>query len=72
MPRFLHKKERSLIGTTRQDFLQGRLERITIPFAFAQLLANRKSQSHADDLSEAGHVSPFSRTKKPISDAALL
>ena len=44
MPRFLHKKERSLIGTIRQDFLQGGLQRITIPFAFAQLLANRKSQ----------------------------
>jgi len=31
-------------GTTTHDFLQGRPERITIPFAFAQLLANRKSQ----------------------------
>ena len=56
MPRFLHKRERSVIGTARQDFLQGRPERITIPFAFAQLLANRKSQSHADDLIEAGYV----------------
>jgi hypothetical protein len=44
MPKFLHKKERAKNGTTTQDFLQGRLERITIPFAFAQLLANRKSQ----------------------------
>ena len=31
-------------GTTTQDFLQGGLERTTIRFAFAQLLANRKSQ----------------------------
>ena len=31
-------------GTLRQDFLQGGLERFTIRFAFAQLLANRQSQ----------------------------
>jgi tetratricopeptide (TPR) repeat protein len=31
-------------GTLRQDFLQGRSEPIIIRFAFAQLLANRKSQ----------------------------
>jgi len=31
-------------GTRRQDFLQGGRERTNIPFAFAQLLANRKSQ----------------------------
>jgi len=44
MPRFLHKKKRSRIGTATQEILQGRLEGITIRFAFAQLLANRKSQ----------------------------
>jgi hypothetical protein len=31
-------------GTLRQDFLQGGLERITIRFAFAQLLATRQSK----------------------------
>lgn len=31
-------------GTLRHDFLQGRLERTNIRFAFAQLLANRQSE----------------------------
>ena len=72
MPRFLHKKERSLIGTTRQDFLQGGLGRITIPFAFAQLLANRKSEFSCGRPLRSWTRLTFLRIKQPISDAELL
>jgi hypothetical protein len=41
-------------GTLRQDFLQGRSERIIIRFVFrSTFFAFRKSQSHADGLIEA-------------------
>ena len=58
MPRFLHKKERSLIGTTTQDFLQGAPERITIPLHSLNFSLIESLNSHADDLIEAGYVSP--------------
>ena len=48
-------------GTTTHDFLQGRLERLNIRFAFRSTSRYSKvSNSHADDLSEAGHLSPAS------------
>ena len=71
---YLRKSHANLFISSRiraipQHFLQGRAERTNITFVIAQLLANRKSQSHADCLSEAGHVSPDrkSSSRSPMS-----
>jgi hypothetical protein len=70
MPRFWHKKERERMELYGQDFLQGRRERITIAFAFAQLLANRKSQNPCGRPLRIWIRLTLLRTKKPNSDAA--
>jgi hypothetical protein len=72
MPVFLHKKKRSRMRTATQEILQGELERITIPFAFAQLLANRKSQNSCG-LPLGSWIPLISRrTPKPRLDVKLL
>jgi hypothetical protein len=51
-------------GTATHDFLQGRLERFNIRFAFAQLLANRKSQilmRTASPKLDISHLTPNER-----------
>jgi hypothetical protein len=69
MPVFLHKKKRSRMRTATQEILQGELERITIPFAFAQLLANQNSCG----LPLGSWIPLISRrTPKPRLDVKLL
>jgi hypothetical protein len=72
MPAFLHKPKLSRIGTATQEILQGGLERITISFAFAQLLANRKPQISCGRPLRSWIFLTLLRMSKPNSDAALL
>jgi hypothetical protein len=59
MPKFLHKPERRVIGTTRQEILQGGLERITIRLHSLNFSLIESLKTHADDLSEAGYRPPY-------------
>ena len=72
MPAFLHKPKLSRIGTATQEILQGGLERITISFAFAQLLANRKSQNSCGLPLRSWIPLISRRTPKPRLDVRLL
>jgi hypothetical protein len=58
-------------GTITHDFLQGGIERINMRFAFAQVLATRKSQISCGRPLRSWLSLTLLRMSKPNSDAAL-